>query len=186
MWEVRVTPSGDFDNHAFASMAVRTLVDRGRTRLALLAPPSGLTYHGHTVSGFADAVAERGATEIPFNTLSIDQSIDAIRSRTAQMMRRPGRPDGLVSSASLATLALVAGIEDAGLEIGRDVDIVTKQSSDLMHLFRPQLLVVNENFRLAGSELARAVLALINGAAPGSLQSLAAPGEVIAFKPKAP
>ena len=80
-------------------------------------------------------------------------------------------------------MALVAGIEDAGLRLGRDVDIVSKQSSELLHLFRPELLVVNEDFRLAGRELARSVLGWIDGAAP-SLQSLSLPGPVLGFEAK--
>ncbi|MFI0847443.1 LacI family transcriptional regulator [Mesorhizobium sp. IMUNJ 23232] len=173
-----VHPYHDFDNHAFAAIAVRRLAANGRRRLALLAPPLGLTYHRHAVNGFVDAVNEVGATEVPFNTVSIDNTLDQIRTRTAQIMRRSDRPDGFVSSAAAATLAIVAGIEDAGLTLGRDVDVVSKQSSDLLHLFRPQLLVVNENFRLAGAELARSVLGWIGGAAPGSLQTLAVPTTV--------
>src|SRR5262249_9751833 len=42
-------PFHDFDNHAFALEAVRKLAAIGRRRLTLLAPPSGLTYHQHTV-----------------------------------------------------------------------------------------------------------------------------------------
>ena len=174
-------PYHDFDNHAFASIAVRRLAELGRRRLALLAPPSGLSYHGHTVNGFVDAVNEVGATEVPFNSVSIDHSIERIRSRTAQIMRRDDRPDGFVSSAAAATLAVVAGIEDAGFRLGRDVDVVSKQSSDLLKLFRPELLVVNEDFRLAGAELARSVLGWIGGAAPGSLQTLAVPKAVDAL-----
>lgn len=177
-----VHPYHDFDNHAFAVEAVRRLASMGRRKLALLAPPIGLSYHSHTVNGFADALSEVGANEIPFSTVSIDHSIEQIRTRTAQLMRRDIRPDGFVSSGAAATLALVAGIEDAGLKLGRDVDIVSKQSSDLLHLFRPELLIVNENFRLAGSELARSVLGWIGGAAPGSLQSLSVPGEVLAYQ----
>ena len=52
----------------------------------------------------------------------------------------------------------------------------------VLHLFRPELLIVNENFRLAGSELARSVLGWIGGAAPGSLQSLSVPSEVLAYQ----
>lgn len=173
-----VHPYHDFDNHAFAAIAVRRLAANGRRRMALLAPPPGLTYHRHALNGFADAVNEVGATEVPFNTVSIDNTLEQIRNRTAQIMRRGDRPDGFVSSAAAATLAIVAGIEDAGLTLGRDVDVVSKQSSDLLHLFRPQLLVVNENFRLAGAELARSVLGWIGGAAPGSLQTLAVPTTV--------
>ena len=42
-----------------------------------------------------------------------------------------------------------------------------------------QLQVVNEDFRLAGAELARSVLGWIGGAAPGSLQSLSVPSGVL-------
>ncbi|RWM71585.1 MULTISPECIES: LacI family transcriptional regulator [Mesorhizobium] len=177
-----IHPYHDFDNYAFATDSVRHLAGIGRRRLALLAPPVELTYHSHTLNGFTDALSEVGASEIPFNTVSVDHSIEQIRMRTAQLMRRDVRPDGFVSSAAAATLAIVAGIEDAGLKLGRDVDVVSKQSSDLLHLFRRELLVVNENFRLAGAELARSVLGWIGGAAPGTLQSLSVPTEVLAYR----
>jgi LacI family transcriptional regulator len=145
-------------------------------------PPVGLTYFRYTVNGFADALSEVGASEVPFNTVSIDHTIEQIRMRTAQLMRRDDRPDGIISSAAAATLAIVAGIEDAGLKLGRDVDVVSKQSSEVLHLFRRELLVVNEDFRLAGSELARAVLGWIAGKEPGSLQSLSKPSEVLPYR----
>ncbi|MBZ9673027.1 LacI family transcriptional regulator [Mesorhizobium sp. B2-1-8] len=178
-----VHPYHDFDNYAFAAEAVRHLAGMGRRRLALVTPPVGLSYYRHTVDGFADALSEVGASEVPFNTVSIDHSIEQIRMRTAQLMRRDIRPDGIISSAAAATLAIVAGIEDAGLKLGRDVDVVSKQSSELLHLFRHELLVVNEDFRLAGSELARSVLGWIGGASPGTLQSLSEPKGVVAYRP---
>jgi LacI family transcriptional regulator len=171
-------PFHDFDNRAYAHEAVRTLVSRGRRRLALLPPPVQLTYHHHTRQGFVDGLIEYGATEIAFNSITIDYSIDQIRAQTAQLMQRHDRPDGFVSSASGATLALVAGLEDVGLRLGRDVDVVSKQSAKLLHLFRPQIHVVNEDFRLAGRELARSVLGRIDGLDVRSLQSLALPGPV--------
>ncbi|BCH14628.1 hypothetical protein MesoLjLa_14790 [Mesorhizobium sp. L-2-11] len=60
--------------------------------------------------------------------------------------------------------------------------MVSKQSFDLLHLFRRELLVVNENFRLADAELARSVLGWIGGAAPGSLQSPSKPTGVLAYR----
>ncbi len=171
-------PFHDFDNHAFALQAVRKLAEIGRQRLALVAPPVRLSYHDHTVNGFSEGLAETGATAIPFNAVTIDNSIEQIRGMTADLMRRKNRPDGIVSSAGAATLAIVAGIEDAGLAVGRDVDIVSKQSSPLLPLFRPAILVVNEDFRLAGREVARAVLGWIDGKDPAGLQSLSVPERV--------
>jgi LacI family transcriptional regulator len=165
-------PYHDFDNHAFAAEAVRKLAELGRKRLALLPPPSNLSYHHHMREGFAEALAEFGLSEAPFPTANVDSSIDAIRARTVDLMRRKVRPDGIVSGAGGATFALVAGVEDAGFKLGAEVDIVSKQASRLLHLLRPQIYVVNEDVRLAGSELARAVMARIDGAPVASLQTL--------------
>jgi len=129
--------------------------------------------------GFSDTLAELGLAEVPFHGSTIDHSIEQIRARTLQIMQRGDRPDGIVSAAGGATFALVAGIEDAGLTLGDDVDVVSKQWSKMLHLFRPRLLVVDEDFRLAGRELARSVIGCIAGAPAGSLQSLTRPGPVV-------
>ncbi len=179
-------PFHDFDNYVFAREAVKKLFELGRRRLALLAPPSALSYSHHMRDGFSDALAELDLGEVPFNTVTVDHSIDQIRSRTLHLMQRGNRPDGVVSGAGGATFALVAGIEDAGLKIGTDVDIVSKQSAKLLHLFRPQLFVVNEDVRQAGRELARAVIGSIDGAPAATLQSLSLPGPVLAFEAKLP
>ena len=170
----------DFDNYAFSRDAVDKLAALGRKRLALLAPPSALSYYHHMRNGFVDKMAEIGFAEVPFNTVTVDHSIEQIRARALQLMQRENRPDGIVSGAGGATFALVAGIEDAGLKVGRDIDIVSKQSARLLHMFRPELYVVNEDVRLAGRELARSVVALIDGSPAGSLQSLSLPGPVLA------
>jgi len=168
----------DFDNDAFARDAVMKLAELGRKRLALLAPPSALSYYNHMRNGFLDAMSEIGFAEVPFNTVTVDHSIEQIRARTLQLMQKPNRPDGIVSGAGGATFALVAGIEDAGLKVGKDVDIVSKQSAKLLHLFRPDIHVVNEDVRQAGRELARSIVALIDGAPASELQSLSTPGPV--------
>jgi LacI family transcriptional regulator len=171
-------PFHDFDNHAYAVAAVRKLASLGRRRLALLAPPSNLSYHHHMRDGFLDGLGEAGLTEIPFTGATVDHSIDEIRARTVELIQRPNRPDGIVSGSGQATFALVAAIQDVGLEVGVDVDIVSKQSSRLLHLLRPTLFVVNESVRLAGRELARSVLGAIDGKPARDLQSLTVPKEV--------
>ncbi len=168
----------DFDNDAYAAAAVRKLQSLGRRRLALLGPPANLSYHHHMHHGFRAALAAAGLGEAPFGGVTVDHSIDEIRVRTGELMARDNRPDGIVSGSGQATFALVAGIEDAGLVVGRDIDIVSKQSSRLLHLLRPRLYVVNESVRDAGGALARAVIGVIAGKEPRSLQSLAAPGSV--------
>ncbi|TKT82731.1 LacI family transcriptional regulator [Aquamicrobium sp. LC103] len=170
-------PFHDFDNFAFARDAVRRLAALGRGRLALLAPPRALTYFRHMSDGFAEGLIETGAREVPLRGVTIDHSIEQVRAHARALMERPSRPDGFVCGGGASAFALVAGLEDAGLKLGRDVDIVSKQSSQLLHLFRSELLAVDEDFRLAGRELARAVLGAIAGEDPRTLQTLSAPGE---------
>lgn len=169
----------DFDNALFARRAVRRLIEQGRRRLALLPPPPVLTYHGHMSDGFSDGLAEAGAAPYSLHGLNIDHSFERIRREIAQIMRQDTRPDGFVCGAGSATFPLVMGIEDAGLRLGGEVDIVAKQSMNILPWFRPQLHVINEDFRLAGRELARAVLRRIEGEDPLRLQTLSRPDEVV-------
>lgn len=171
-------PFHDFDNHAFALAAVRKLETLGRRRLTLFAPPSNLSYHDHMREGFAEGLAESGLTEASLANVTVDHSIDEIRTRVAELMRRKARPDGIVSGSGQATFAIVAAIEDCGLSVGGDVDIVSKQSSRLLHLLRPTFYVVNESVRLAGRALASSVLGAIAGKPVETLQGLTVPTDV--------
>ena len=97
-------------------------------------------------------------------------------------MRRENRPDGIVSSAGAATLAIVAGIEDAGLTVGRDVDIVSKQSSKLLHLFRPAHPRRQRGFPLGRPRAGPlACSGWIDGGDPATLQSLSVPTAVESY-----
>lgn len=168
-------PFHDFDNAAFARGAVAKLAGLGRRRLALLPPPARLSYARHTREGFAAALAEAGLFEAPLPGLTIDDPLDAIRRGIGALMAGPGAPDGIVSAAGGAAFGLAVGIEDAGLVIGREVDVVSKQPSPIVKLFRPAIHTVTEDFRLAGRALARAVLAAIDGTPATALQSLSVP-----------
>jgi LacI family transcriptional regulator len=168
-------PFHDFDNFVYAREAVRALAAAGRRRLALLGPSPTLSYHHHMSDGFSEGIFEDGASEVPFNGVTLDSTINDIKTRTAELMRRPNRPDGIVSGSGGASFAIVAGIEEAGLHLGREVDIVSKQSSRLLHWFRPQIFTVDEDIKRAGRELSSAVLKRIEGAEARSLQSLGVP-----------
>lgn len=168
-------PWHDFDNHVFAQKAVRCLAKHGRKRLALLAPEPKLSYYQHMTDGFTQSIAEGGLAEIPFRHAWVDQPIDAIRDATAELLRRPDRPDGIVCGSGASSIAVVNALESCGMSLGDEIDVVTKQSSELVRMFRPNLFVVDEDFRLAGRELAHALMGSIAGKSPKELQSLSVP-----------
>ncbi len=165
----------DFDNEAFAVEAVLRLAAKGRTRLALLPPPPWLTYYHHTMAGFARGLAQAGAMEVEYGGVDVDTPLSMLKAHTHKCMTGPDRPDGIVSGSGGGTIGIIAGIEAAGLVVGRDVDIAAKQSSEILQWIRPNLEVASEDISLAGRDLASAVLRIIDGEDPATLQSLSYP-----------
>lgn len=169
-----VHPYHDFDNEAYAHQAVERLVARGRRRIALLQPPSKLTYYTHTRAGFQAGLRAFGAQEVPLD-VTIDTPLAEIRDAVEALMRSPDAPDGIICSSGSAAIAVNAGIEAAGKRVGRDVDLVSKQSAPILNWIRPEIITAHEDVRLAGRELAKAVIASIDGVAPDMLQSISQP-----------
>jgi LacI family transcriptional regulator len=169
-----VHPYHDFDNEAFGHEAVRALVAKGRRRIALLQPPAKLSFHTHTRIGFQTGLREFGAEEVPLK-VTIDAPLTDIRDAVEALMRSPHAPDGIVSSAGSGAIAVNAGIEAAGFRLGRDIDMVSKQSTDILNWIRPEIITIYEDVRHAGRELARAVIARIDGTEPELLQSISTP-----------
>ncbi|KQV81767.1 LacI family transcriptional regulator [Rhizobium sp. Root1220] len=169
-----VHPFHDFDNEAFAHQAVEKLVTRGRRRIALLQPPSKLTYYTHTRIGFQTGLHDYGAEEVPLR-VTIDAPLEEIRNAVEAMMRSPNAPDGIVCSAGSAAIAVNAGIEAAGKRLGHDVDMVSKESAPILNWIRPEIITAYEDVRHAGREMAKAVIARIDGVEPEMLQSISQP-----------
>jgi LacI family transcriptional regulator len=72
-------------------------------------------------------------------------------------------------------VAIASAISATGRQVGRDIDMISKQPADLMRFIRPEIMSVFEDIRLAGRELAKAVLGRIDGVAPERLQTIFMP-----------
>lgn len=101
--------------------------------------------------------------------------LDEIRAHAERLMRSAEPPDGIISISGSSTIALVAGLEAAGKKLGVDLDMVSKQSAEFLNWIRPEIYTVNEDVRQSGRELAKALMARIDGVAPELLQSVAQP-----------
>jgi LacI family transcriptional regulator len=170
-----VHPWHDHDNEAYAYEAVKLVAERGRKLIALNGPPAHLLYAKHTRTGFSKAIRDFGLVEYPWEGMDVDSPMSDIRQLGFDTGSNTNRPDAIICSAPLSALGLVGGLEQAGLKIGVDIDIVTKQTSPLIGWYKPEILTIKEDFREAGRDLARAVLARIDGADPATLQHLVGP-----------
>lgn len=171
-----VHPYFDYDNERYAAVAVERLHARGRRRLALLPPPSNLTYAHHMMAGFDQAMDRLDLTELPLRDVTTDSGQEAIEAEVARMMNSPRRrPDGFVCGSANAAIAVISAAEAMGCELGRDFDLAVKDSFDMMRKFRREIVVIPEDFRAAGTFLAQAVMRSLQGVPPEQLQTIEAP-----------
>lgn len=168
-------PYFDFDNDAYAENAVRRLASLGRRRLALLAPPLHLTYARHMTAGFHRGISILGLERIPVDTIDTDSPHELIQADVFRLIESGPRPDGFVCGSAVAALAVTAGAEAAGLVLGRDFDVVVKESSNLFRKFRPAIETAHEDFRAAGRWLAEAIVGRVEGTADAGVHFLDVP-----------
>lgn len=162
----------DYDNEAYARKAVAILAENGRNHISLLGPPDTFTYHRHLVDGFRSEIDKRDLLEIPIHGVTTDSQLNEIEAEILRLMKSRHRPDGIICASAQAAISATAAVEAAGYKLGQDVDIIAKESFELLKRFRPELIVFEENFHTAGHILAETILAMIKGEKPTDHQNL--------------
>src|SRR5260221_9889621 len=165
-------PFYDFDNDRFPAAAVRRLHERGRSRIALLPAPRHLTCSRHMLDGFRRAVAETGVEGTVIQGVHLDSEAARFRRAARRLGAAAEPPDGIICANETGCIALIAGLRDAGLTVGREVDVIAKSSSDILDYVNPAVDSFYEDYTFSGEELARLLLKRIAGAPINELQSI--------------
>lgn len=170
-------PYFDFDNEAFARLAVTVLAKQGRKQIFMVAPPRNQMYARHMVMGASQQAAALGLGFELSDVVTSDSPSQMVEEAASARFAQHPRPDAIIAGSTNAAMATVAGIERSGLVLGRDFDVAAKEAISILHRFRASMLVVQEDVGRAGEFLARAVVAAIEGRAPEQGQELEVPNE---------
>jgi LacI family transcriptional regulator len=151
------------------------LVQKGRRRLAMIAATPHLTCASHFLNGFFDGI--RGTTADGFLVPGLFLNEDPSKFREAGRRWREHTPfaDGIACGSENAAIGLVAGLQDAGLVVGRDVDVVAKSTSDIFDYVAPPIDSFVEDLTLAGETLAHFLMKRIRGTPAEELQAVDQP-----------
>lgn len=159
--------SVDFDNEQFAELAATRLATRGRRRLMLIGVSDSLTYQAHLQNGFHRAVSRHDLiTLTPPEPLYLEMPLIRLRNIISTLYLSGDGPDGIVCVGETATLAIMAGIHDAGLVPGVDADIISKQTSTALDHVVPAIDSYFEDIALTGRHLGETLLQVIGGQVP--------------------
>lgn len=160
-------PFVDFDNEAYAYGATKRLAERGCRKVSIVLPDSALTYTEHLKAGIARAAAETGIAYEFAADVNLGSATDAIRNYVIKRAKRPDPPDGYVCASEVSALAVIGALTDAGLVLGKNAHVVTKQSTSMFMQFQPNAETVQEDFADAGRHLGRLLLRQISGETEG-------------------
>ncbi len=164
----------DFDNDAYAYAATLRLAAEGCRKVSIILPDSALNYTDHLRDGMARAAAEAGIAYEFASDVNLGSPTDAIRNYVMKRAKRPEPPDGYVCASEISALAVIGALTDAGLVLGQNARVVTKQSTAMFMQFQPNAETVQEDFSDAGRNLGRILLRQIAGETDG-LHYLAQP-----------
>ncbi|WP_299144314.1 LacI family DNA-binding transcriptional regulator [uncultured Tateyamaria sp.] len=171
----------DYDNTAFGALAVRALAARGRTRIAMLAPPLTQTYGQNMVGGATQAAAELGVSfqVIPGADAHCDNPV--IEQAMGPLYASDTPPDGLIASSIGGCVTMISSVEALGNQLTQDFDMVAKEAITFLRRYRAGIMIVDEDIDHAGNFLARALMHRISSPAEPPMQHLARPDPDMTF-----
>jgi len=165
----------DFDNTAYASIAMTELARRGRNRVLLVHPPEDQNYSIDMQAGAKAAASDLNCELVMVKGFTSDDTNETIRQGLLQTFRNHGVFDAIITAGSNAALAAIAAVEDLGLVIGDDIDIFAKETIPFLKLVRKEVLLIEEDVFDTGTFLAGAAIHAIRNRGEPPMQSLDVP-----------
>ncbi len=165
----------DYDNAAFACLAVEALVQRGRKRLLFIQSPQHEFYGQEMVRGATEACQATGAKLYLADEITSDSPIEEVSAYTARILEKHPEIDAILTSAPNAAMAATAGLESLGRQLGKDIDLVAKDAITFLKLFRKEIIVIQEDVALAGAFLAQAAIHAVQHPSEPRMQKLDVP-----------
>ncbi|WP_172292165.1 LacI family transcriptional regulator [Pseudoruegeria sp. HB172150] len=165
----------DYDNRAFAKLAVERLAARGRRHVMVIAPPLAQNYSQDIKAGMEEAAHAAGITARFNMDATSDDSPETIAAATMGYLTRHPDVDGMLCASTTAAMSVVAALEAEGRVVGGNVDVAAKESVNFLTQFRPSILAVSEDVRRAGDFLARAAIRAIEEPDEPPMQGLEVP-----------
>jgi len=168
----------DFHVETFMERAVERLASRGCRKILLAVGDDSTTNHHNIVTAYHRAAARAGVAVDILDTRRDGthyRSNAEMRAEGVALSRLPERPDGIICTSEMYSIALISGLQEGGLQLGRDVQVLYKQTSDIVPTLFPQVDSMREDVFAAGEELTSLLLRRIAGEPVENLQTLAEP-----------
>ena len=155
------------------SDAVAHLRSLGHQQIGFVQGGKGYTYTRLRHEGYLSGLAEAGLTYRPELVHGPAVSRPMGEAATRTLLSRTEPPTAIVFSVDQAALGAYDAARDLGLEIGRDLSVMSYDGIPQGALLTPSLSTFRVDLRQAGMRLADLLIRVIRGEDAGQLQELA-------------
>ena len=155
----------DVNNRRAFQRATDFLLDLGHRRIGLVNGLEDMDFAYRRRMGYSDALLARGVTPDP-GLMRSDEMTEIYGYVSArEMLARPDPPTAFLASSMITAIGLRRGIEEAGLQLGRDISIIT-HDDDLSYLKNgqdvPIFTATRSSVRDGGRKAAEMLIAQID------------------------
>jgi hypothetical protein len=157
----RIQPPGEntigLDDYYGAQLAVNHLLKLGRRRIAFISGPEFWWSSRERLAGYLDALKTQNLSAPVEYIKQGDWEADSGRRAAEELLALPDRPDAIFAANDLMAQGAIYAIQDAGLNVPRDIAIVGHDDREFAQVVRPALSTV----RLPTYEMGQAAAQMI-------------------------
>ena len=153
-------PSIGTDYHGLGCHAAGQFLRRRHRQLAVLIPNEEKAGHTNTVAGFRETCSKVDGAEV--RVVRHDGTPAGLRQCLDVMMRN-SPPTGLLVALPQFTLGTVTALTDAGMDVGREISIIARDSDPYLEFVVPTIARYDIDVSLFVQKLSRIVLVIVRG-----------------------
>jgi LacI family transcriptional regulator len=127
------------------------------------------------IYGTRKGAADCGVKVTLADPITSDTQIDDVVDYVETTLRNNPEIDAIVTASTSSAMGAVAGLEKTGAQVGREIDVSTKEAIPFLKLFRADILTTTEKVGAAGEFLARAAIQAIRSPLTTPMQHLEIP-----------
>lgn len=160
----------DIDNYDIGYRAASYLYEKGCQNIKVVSSSQVYTYAWHKYYGVKRASMEFGIDFDKDRDIIYDTDVINYREYAKQLMESENAPDGIVCGSEISACGMIAGVQDAGKQIGKDVDIIAVETCDLPSFFLPPIAGLRQDMHSVGTKLSEFIVKSVEGADASKLQ----------------
>jgi LacI family transcriptional regulator/LacI family repressor for deo operon, udp, cdd, tsx, nupC, and nupG len=143
--------------------AMHHLISLGHRRIALIALPSDLIESEQTFVAYSAALEAAGCEVDPLLIVEAGTSQDDGMAATQELLALPDAPTAIFAASDALAFGAMHALRDAGLRIGHDVSLIGCGDVPLAAHIHPALTTLRVPRHARGAQLARHMIALLEG-----------------------